>query len=151
MARGKKTGGRKLGTLNKATIERALIAELDTAETKASGRKLAKETLEDFMHTFVQAAQGFRERGDLDKFREWATLAIECAKALAPFQSPRLSALAVGAAVVNKIEVVGGLPDDQDGSFNPVPTVVAPESVGGSIAACAEGCCGEHRPSLRTR
>ena len=79
--------------------------------------------LDAYMHLFAETAARFQELGDFDRFEVWAGHAIECAKALAPFQSPRLSAGAVGAAVSNKIEVVGGLPDDQDGSFLPAPPV----------------------------
>jgi hypothetical protein len=137
MARGKKTGGRKLGTPNKVTIERALLAERAVGEAKAQGQKLAVEALDHYMHDFLAIAAGFRELGDLAKFEVWAGRAIECAKALAPFQSPRLSAVAIGAAVINRIEVVGGLPDEQDGSFLPAPPV-APECAGSSIPDAAK-------------
>jgi hypothetical protein len=49
--------------------------------------------------------------GDMDQFREWAALAIEAAKALAPYQSPRLTAVAIGAPAISKIEIVGGMSD----------------------------------------
>ena len=117
MARGRKTGGRKLGTPNKATVERAVLAERAAAEGGATGRPLAKEVLDDFMHIFAEMAASFRELGELDNFQRWALHAIECAKALAPYQSPKLSAVMVGAAVLDKIEVTGGLPDDQDGGL----------------------------------
>jgi hypothetical protein len=44
MARGRKTGGRRRGTPNKAT---ALTAARAAADTKAACKKLAKEALED--------------------------------------------------------------------------------------------------------
>jgi hypothetical protein len=129
MARGKKTGGRRAGTPNKATLEKALIAERAVAEVKAAGRKLATEMLDAYMHIFAETATRFRALGDLDKFALWAGHSVECAKALAPFQSPRLSAVAVGAAVIDRIEVVGGLPDGEDGSWVDVrPQAASPSS-----------------------
>lgn len=111
MARGRKTGGRKLGTPNKATIEKSLIGERAVAEAKAAGRRLAKEVLSDVMNIFAEFAESFREQGELDSFMVWAVRAVECAKALAPFESPRFSAVTVGAPLVTKIEIVGGMSD----------------------------------------
>jgi len=65
------------------------------------------------MTIFNDTAMRFREAGDLDQFREWAALAIEAAKALAPYQSPRLTAVAIGAPTVTKIEITGGMSDDE--------------------------------------
>ena len=48
--------GRRRGSKNKATIEKSIIAERDLAETQASGKKLAKEVIEDLMNTFVDLA-----------------------------------------------------------------------------------------------
>ncbi|HEX2351840.1 MAG TPA: hypothetical protein VHJ16_03605 [Xanthobacteraceae bacterium] len=53
MARGRKTGGRRRSTPNKATIEKALVAARTVAGAKAVGKKLAKEVLEDFMPLFA--------------------------------------------------------------------------------------------------
>ena len=111
MARGKKTGGRRKGSLNKRTTERALRAERAAADIQANGRRLATEQLDAYMQIFADTAAHFREAGDLDQFREWAALAIEAAKALAPYQSPRLTAVAIGAPTVTKIEVTGGMSD----------------------------------------
>jgi hypothetical protein len=110
MAHGRKTGGRKLGSLNKATVQRALLAERAAAE--GAGKRLAKDVLQDFMELFVEAAAHFRERGDWREFERWALHTVDCAKSLAPYQSPRLSALAIGHGAVSKIKVVGGMPDD---------------------------------------
>jgi hypothetical protein len=115
---GERRGGRQKGTRNKATIERTLIAERGTAEGKTAGQRLAKEVLEDFMHLFADMA-ATADR-NTEKFEKWARLAIETAKALAPFQSPRFSAVMVGATTVQKITIEGGstrrdfpeLPDD---------------------------------------
>lgn len=112
MARGRKTGGRKLGTPNKATVELALLAERAIVEANAVRKRLAKEVLEEHMHAFAETAAHFRERGDWAGFERRALHTVDCAKALAPFESPRFSAVMVGASVVNKIEVVGGMPDD---------------------------------------
>jgi hypothetical protein len=111
MARGKKTGGRRKGSLNRRTTERALIAERAAADILANGRRLATEQLDAYMTIFSDTAMRFREAGDLDQFREWAALAIEAAKALAPYQSPRLTAVAIGPTAISKIEIVGGMSD----------------------------------------
>jgi hypothetical protein len=136
MARGRKTGGRRPGSLNKATLERALQAERAVVEAKASGRKLAKEMLDDYMHMFAATAAYFKKRRELAKFRDWAVLTVETAKALAPYQSPRYSAVMVGAAVVNEIKITGGMPDD----------FKAPEGLGlvpaGTIIEAEEGYAG---------
>ena len=107
MARGKKTGGRKRGTPNKATVERALLAERAAVEGKTAGQRLAKEVLEDFMRLFADMA-ATADR-NTEQFEKWARLAIETAKALAPFQSPRYSTVAVAASTITKIEIVGGM------------------------------------------
>jgi hypothetical protein len=104
---GERRGGRQKGARNKATIERALIAERAAAQAKASGKRLAKDLLEDFMHLFADMA-ATADR-NTEKFEKWARLAIETAKALAPFQSPRYSTVAVGATTVQKITIEGGM------------------------------------------
>jgi hypothetical protein len=124
MARGRKTGGRKLGTPNKATVERALLAERTVAEAQSAEKRLAKEVLGEFMNIFAETAARCRKLGDLDRFEVWAGHAVDCAKALAPFESPRFSAVMVGASVVTKVEIVGGMSDD----------FVAPTIEGGVIA-----------------
>jgi hypothetical protein len=134
---GERRGGRQKGTPNKATVERVLRAERAVAESKAAGRKLAVETLDHYMHDFLAIAAGFREHGDLAAFERWAVLAVQTAKDLAPYQSPKLSAVVVGSAAVTKIEVIGGLPDDQDGSFIASPAIT-PASADSSIPETAQ-------------
>lgn len=88
-----------------------------------TGIKLAKDVLNDFMQLFAGMAAVYQplppgvevppgRQPNESKFREYAVLAKETAAALAPFQSPRYSAVMVGATIVNKIEVSGGMPDD---------------------------------------
>jgi hypothetical protein len=125
MARGKKTGGRRRGSRNKATIERELRAERALAE-KTAGKRLAKDILDELMHIFAATAASFREADDMDKFREWAALAIEAAKALAPFQSPRYSTVAVAASTITKIEIVGGMSDTE---FPELPADLPPGTI----------------------
>jgi hypothetical protein len=93
------------------TIERVLRAERAAADIPANGRRLATEQLDAYMQIFADTAAHFREAGDLDQFREWAALAVECARILAPYQSPRLTAVAIGAPTVTKIEITGGMSD----------------------------------------
>ena len=97
---GERRGGRKKGTPNKSTLEKALIRDL--AETKASNKKLAKEVIEDLMNTFVDLASYYRptmpgqleknRHADKDEFEKHAIRAFDMAKALAPYQSRRPSA-----------------------------------------------------------
>lgn len=49
---------------------------------------------------------------DEDKFRYYLNAAKEAAHAGAPFQSPRYSAVMVGATTLTRIEVAGGMPSD---------------------------------------
>lgn len=49
---------------------------------------------------------------DEGMFRYYSSMAKEAASALAPFQHPRYSAMMVGASVVTKVEVTGGMPED---------------------------------------
>jgi hypothetical protein len=104
MAHGRKTGGRRRGTPNKATTEKALIAARTVAEAKAAGKKLAKEVLEDFMLLFAGMAAHFQPAPPgaapnpdavEDKFWRCSEIAIDCAAKLAPYQSPTFKAVAV--------------------------------------------------------
>ena len=106
MAPGRKTGGRQLGTPNKASQERALIAQQVKARADMAGRKLAKEVLDEFMHLFAGMAAAYQplppgtieqegREPDEAKFEKWARLAIQCAKELAAFQSPTFRAIAI--------------------------------------------------------
>lgn len=96
--------GRKKGSLNKATVEQIEIAERNLRQAKESGRKLAKEVLEEFMHVFAGMAAAHQplppgavaQSGytpDVEKFEAYSARAIECAKALAPYQSPTFRAV----------------------------------------------------------
>mgnify|MGYP000735891981 CR=1 FL=1 len=108
MAKGFKTGGRQKNTPNKATVERAVVAERIVRETEMSGRKLGKEVLADFMDVFAALAtyhqplpdgmtvpQG--RKPDEAKFEKYARLAIQAAKDLAPYQSPTFRAIQIAA------------------------------------------------------
>lgn len=132
-----RVGGRAKGTKNKKTLEREAAARL-AAERRAmlskafeagsqleaahvEKRKLAKDVLRDFMELFAGMAafhqpwpkdRGKNPNEDRAEFMRFAELAVGTAKDLAPFESPRYSAVMIGATVVNHIEVVGGMPDD---------------------------------------
>jgi hypothetical protein len=102
---GERRGGRKKGTPNKATRERALLAKRVLEEQRGQpGRKLAREVLDDFMHLFTGmaavyqplppgAVPGAHQQPDERKFLEYAKLAIDTAAQLAAFQSPKLKAV----------------------------------------------------------
>jgi hypothetical protein len=129
MPRGGKraNAGRKLGVPNKATIERreqARIAEENAAMTVGSkpldpiaGKMLAREVLEDFMVRFRRMAlfhevlaDGSNPNADEGKFRCYARLATETARDLAQYQSPKLTAVAMGQVTKVTVTVIGGLP-----------------------------------------
>ena len=104
--RGRKTGGKIKGSKNKATIEKAIIAEQVLARAEMQGRKLAKEVLDEFMHLFAGMAAVVQplppsvpvpagRQPDEAKFEKWARLAVQCAKDLAAYQSPTFRAIAV--------------------------------------------------------
>lgn len=111
-AKGERRGGRQVGTPNKATIQRNLIAARQAAEAlkPGSGKKLAKEVLEEFMLTFAGMAATYQPmppgRTDVPDgrapdpvlFRAYAELAVLAAAKLAPFQSPTFRAIAVTVA-----------------------------------------------------
>jgi len=147
--------GRPLGGKNKATIAREeqarlaveRLAEVDRlraegatdviAAAKTAGVKLSTEVLRDFMQLFAGLAAIYQplpegmvppkgRKPDEALFRIYAALARDTAKDLAPYESPRLSAVMVGAAIVNRVEVVGGMPDDFE---PPAPVQIAPGTV----------------------
>jgi hypothetical protein len=108
---GERRGGRKKGTPNRATQERALLAKRVLEEQQGKpGRKLAREVLDEFMHLFFGMAAQHQplaggalsmkgQRPDEAKFLMFAKLAIETAAQLAPYQSPKLKATFVSQEV----------------------------------------------------
>lgn len=111
--KGMRYGGRKRGTKNKKTVERELIEEREkgariaAAEMKAAdyaGRKLAKEVLDDFMQLFAGMAATYQpmppdalippgRQPDEERFEKYGKLAVQCARDLAPYQSPTFRAI----------------------------------------------------------
>ena len=97
--------GRKRGP-SKATIEKAVVAERVLGEVVMQGRKLGKETLEEYMVLFAGLSSRFQPEGtDPASVRAWAktehepmfekyvTLAVSAAKELAKYQSPTFKAI----------------------------------------------------------
>lgn len=126
---------RPAGAKNKTTLEREAMArnEIENQKRLAAAsiadktlaavpaKKLGKEVLDDLMNLYMglvayyqpwPPSKGANPKEDLGKFNYYAERASDVAAALAPFQSPKLSAVAIGAAIVNKVEVSGGMPDD---------------------------------------
>jgi hypothetical protein len=102
----------------KKTIERAIIAEQIVERASMSGKKLAKEVLDDFMHLFAGMAAAYQplppgmvappgKAVDETKFLTYAKLAIDTAAELGPYQSPRLKAIAVHVAPTAPIDKPG--------------------------------------------
>lgn len=114
---GERRGGKKKGQLNRATIERAALAERIMAEAAGRpGRKLGREIVEDFAIMFGGLASMFQPQPsvpgapltepDVEKwaksykeplFEKYAKLAAKCASDFAEFQSPRMSRVQVAA------------------------------------------------------
>jgi hypothetical protein len=97
---GQRRGGRKKGSLNLATRERAAIAAGTVLEAKTAGRQLAKDVLSDFTDIFKSMAVRYQPladnaNADEAKFEKWARLAVDCAARAAPFQSPTFRAVTV--------------------------------------------------------
>src|SRR6516225_1618846 len=111
MAKGKKTGGRKEGTPNKRTTEATEVAKnalvnverklLDDPNIFVVLRKLGKERMTEVEEMAMEEALACRDAaraGDVqarDQFYRYLGLALEAAKARAPYESPRLAAIAV--------------------------------------------------------
>jgi hypothetical protein len=83
---GERRGGRKKGSLNKATIERALMAEREVANAHETRLKLAKDHLEELVGFYAQMAIS-----EPDEVEKWSKLRMEAASRLAPYQSPKLA------------------------------------------------------------
>jgi hypothetical protein len=159
--RGKKTGGRVKGVPNKASIEKAVLAERIMAEAAGQpGRKLGRELLEDFAVMFAGLAGMFQpshrnpkvpkevplEPEDVEAwaksykeplFEKYAKLAAKCASDFAEFQSPRLSRVQTAAPAPDRAPVkrkfTVGIFDGQ-GRKAPRHITVAPNSSVTSIA-----------------
>jgi hypothetical protein len=71
---GERRGGRKKGSLNKATIERALMAEREVANAHETRLKLAKDHLEELIDFYAQMAIS-----EPDEVEKWSKLRMEAA------------------------------------------------------------------------
>ena len=104
-SKGERRGGRAKGTPNKATVERALIAEQEIEKAAASGRKLAKEWMQEFLPVLAGMTAYYQPtfpgmtqqnaNGDPDKFEKWYGHFLKTATELAPFESPTFRAVMV--------------------------------------------------------
>jgi|SRR6185295_3792970 len=82
--------GRPKGSINKISLAKA---EAIAAQVHKAGRKLAKEVLAEAMYFFLDRAA--TNKGSADKARQDMLDAADIAKALAPFQTPRLASVTV--------------------------------------------------------
>lgn len=107
--------GRKAGGQNRATIEKAAIAQriIEETESGKSGRKLGREVLAEFTELFTGLAAAMQPtpqevaspdallkyfespRGKL--FKDFSGLAVKTASELAPYQSPKFANVQVAA------------------------------------------------------
>jgi hypothetical protein len=67
--------------------------------------KLGREVLAQYMCTFDELAEHYR-KADETKFRQYAELAVACAKALAPYESPTFRAIVTTSAQAGNDEKV---------------------------------------------
>jgi len=122
-------------------------------------RKLAKDVLEESMLRFNdlaayhQPARSWHEekRGgkvvrvndnpnmDEDKFRAYNALAMHAARDLAPYQSPRLTAAAVGQVTKMVVTVRGGLPPRDTSSPEIAPPAAESRVAGPDDASGTKG------------
>ena len=111
--RGYKTGGKVKGSRNKATIEKAVLAEQAIAQAigdaKTGKKRLAIEVLYEMMMAAAGAAtvhqpvtpemiaRGVPAKPEAtwENFREWVHLASWCAAHLAKYETPMLRAIMV--------------------------------------------------------
>jgi hypothetical protein len=95
-----------------------LLAEQITTEARKRGQKLAREVLDDLMHTFLGMAAKHQPQAtgmplqpgqepNETKFVQYAVLARDTAKELAPFQSPKFKSIEVYQAPMAPIEQPG--------------------------------------------
>jgi hypothetical protein len=107
---GERRGGRAKGTPNKATVEKLAIAERVLNKSRMAGKKFAKEVLEELMSVSADMAAYFQPRvGSMapnpnqseKKFLKYARLAVATAKALLPYQSPKLRAIVVARSPIS--------------------------------------------------
>jgi hypothetical protein len=105
--KGERRGGRAKGTLNRATLERALQMQSHLNRARETGHDLAKTVLDKYMMFFVKYSMKFKPSLDgedenpsqnIDEFYKWAGVAIDCASKLAPYQSPTFKAVVVAPA-----------------------------------------------------
>jgi hypothetical protein len=99
--------GRKPGIPNRATIERALIAERVMARATMEAKPLGKETLDMFMTEFAALAEHYRPalpgqpanpNEDEERYLKFARLAVDAASRLTPYQSPTFRAVVLAPA-----------------------------------------------------
>lgn len=94
------------------------------ANENGSDQKLLKDIGAEFTRLFAGMAafhqpHAANKNADEKKFLTYAALALQGAKDFAQYESPKLSAVLINSDVVRQIEILGGLPDDEDGSFQP--------------------------------
>jgi hypothetical protein len=83
---GERRGGREKGSLNKATIERALMAEREVANANEPRQKLAKDHLEELVDFYAQMSIS-----EPDEVEKWSKLRMQAAS----YQSPKLDVVMI--------------------------------------------------------
>ena len=159
-----KTGGRKEGTPNKRTVEAEEMAKnalvnvgrelLDSPHAIVVIRKLGKDRLTEVEEMAMEEALSYREaarQGNVAAemlFWKYLGLALEAAKARAPYESPRLAAIAVREDRADDRVITGE--SARERLLQTVLAVIAAEDA--EAAARAEGAIeGLSRAHLKSR
>jgi len=102
--------------------------EVAAVKAQAAGKRLMKDSAFDIQAVLASMAAYYQPQPTIvagkvvnldanpnaneEKFKEYAMMAAQLAVGAAKYQSPSFSAMVVGASVVTKVEISGGLPDD---------------------------------------
>jgi hypothetical protein len=130
VAPGRKTGGRPHGSKNKKTLLREAEAAAAFAAAGAEGPK-AVPTLTRVMRWFLDRADAEMAKPDGGDPAIISAALVEArttAMALAQFQSPKLSAIAVGQVTKMTVIVEGGLPPRKLTVDDPEPKLIEGEA-----------------------
>ncbi len=147
---GRKKGTPNRATLErdrKAELDRQRLAELEAAAARGAsaievagitGRKLMKETgfelvqltagLVAYYQPWPQWIMGpdgkiknANPNFDEAKFDKYLVLAMNGARDFAAYESPKLAAVMLAQGLVGEIQIIGGLPDEEDGGLKDAP------------------------------
>lgn len=113
---GEKRAGSRKGIPNKATVERAIIAEQVMNRANMAGKKLGKEKIEELAGLFSEVMAHYQPKRvegdngivwddkDEDRFYRYGQLALKAFSELASYQSPKVKAIMIHQAPTAPID-----------------------------------------------